>query len=285
MPRDAFLMYVDDWLSSGRIELMDAHEERGYLRLLLRAWKQPDCALPTDDVTLSSWSKMGLQWFRETAEKTLRVPGLSSGMKVRACFIEANGRLFNERQHREWDYQQAYLANQIANGKRGGRPKKEPKPNPEERVGLSLGSFRVNPNETQTEPNSKPGANPEKPNLNLKPETKSKAEKASPKSGEARRGKRFDFAELPADWLEFAVLFLKWDENRAQRAFVEFGDYWRGVPGQKGTKTDWLATWRNRCRELDDRGRATPTLFPTREGIAEQMMRVATERIAKGERI
>lgn len=31
--------------------------------------------------------------------------------------------------------------------------------------------------------------------------------------------------------------------------WVEFVDYWIAVPGQRGTKLDWPATWRNRVRE------------------------------------
>lgn len=31
-------------------------------------------------------------------------------------------------------------------------------------------------------------------------------------------------------------------------ATEEFVDYWKGVPGQRGRKTDWEATWRNRMR-------------------------------------
>jgi hypothetical protein len=37
-------------------------------------------------------------------------------------------------------------------------------------------------------------------------------------------------------------------------ALLEFIDYWRGVPGSRGTKLDWAATWRNRMRELEARG-------------------------------
>lgn len=33
----------------------------------------------------------------------------------------------------------------------------------------------------------------------------------------------------------------------------EFTDYWAGVPGVRGTKLDWEATWRNRMRELESR--------------------------------
>lgn len=36
-------------------------------------------------------------------------------------------------------------------------------------------------------------------------------------------------------------------------ATAEFVDYWRGVPGQKGCKMDWIATWRNRMREKQGR--------------------------------
>ena len=36
-------------------------------------------------------------------------------------------------------------------------------------------------------------------------------------------------------------------------AAAEFLDYWRGVPGAKALKTDWPATFRNRCRDLGER--------------------------------
>jgi uncharacterized protein YdaU (DUF1376 family) len=36
---------------------------------------------------------------------------------------------------------------------------------------------------------------------------------------------------------------------------AEFIDYWRAVPGQRGVKLDWDATFRNRLRELGKRGR------------------------------
>lgn len=35
----------------------------------------------------------------------------------------------------------------------------------------------------------------------------------------------------------------------------EFVDYWIGVAGSKATKTDWVATWRNRVREVSKRVR------------------------------
>lgn len=40
-----------------------------------------------------------------------------------------------------------------------------------------------------------------------------------------------------------------------EKATAEFLDYWRGVPGAKGRKLDWVGTWRNRLRELYGRRR------------------------------
>jgi hypothetical protein len=38
----------------------------------------------------------------------------------------------------------------------------------------------------------------------------------------------------------------------AERTFEKFCDYWRAIPGAKGRKIDWDATWRNWCRNDKD---------------------------------
>ena len=85
----AFLLYVDDWLSSTAIDLMTAAEERGYLRLLMHAWKMEDCGLPDDARVLAQLSKLGAAWKGK------------SGAVLRAQFEERGGRLFNDRLLRE----------------------------------------------------------------------------------------------------------------------------------------------------------------------------------------
>jgi hypothetical protein len=50
----------------------------------------------------------------------------------------------------------------------------------------------------------------------------------------------------PAD-LKFAI-DIGLIPERAQRVWAEFVDYWIAVPGQRGTKLDWSATWRNWVR-------------------------------------
>lgn len=60
----------------------------------------------------------------------------------------------------------------------------------------------------------------------------------------------FDVSKDLLAWAEQEVPWL--DTDKATKEFV---DYWRGVPGQKGRKLDWDATWRNRMRELDGWGK------------------------------
>lgn len=35
-----------------------------------------------------------------------------------------------------------------------------------------------------------------------------------------------------------------------EREIAQFRDYWGGVPGQRGVKLNWSATWRNRIRDI-----------------------------------
>jgi hypothetical protein len=119
----AFLFYIDDWLSSKKIDLMDAHEERGYLRLLLRAATEPDCGLPNDDSQLAVFSKLGAQWFRPTKDKEFRLGSKTSGEKLRDCFFKRDGRLYNERLLREFNHQNEVREKRIAAGSRGGNSK------------------------------------------------------------------------------------------------------------------------------------------------------------------
>ena len=110
-----------------------------------------------------------------------------------------------------------YMAKQKANGSKGGRPKK-----------------------TQ----SKPTANPDLTQNNLKQETTNINHKTIIK---AQRGSR-----LPHDWVLTKSLG-EWaqserpDLNIRQTA-EQFRDYWIAQAGQKGVKLDWAATWRNWVR-------------------------------------
>ncbi len=64
---------------------------------------------------------------------------------------------------------------------------------------------------------------------------------------------------LPADWTltdvhRTAAKEIKpdWPTGHVEQVAATFRDYWISQPGAKGVKLDWLATWRNWCR--NDRG-------------------------------
>lgn len=84
-------------------------------------------------------------------------------------------------------------------------------------------------------------------------ETKERVSQGSKKELVERGGKRG--TRLPADWRpsdadrEFARA-LGFTDAAIATAASEFVDYWIGVPGQRGTKLDWPATFRNRLRAL-----------------------------------
>ncbi len=69
-------------------------------------------------------------------------------------------------------------------------------------------------------------------------------------------------SRLPASFdpdLQFAV-----DHGIQDPAeeFAKFKDYWTAQPGQKGSKADWAATWRNWCRNAKpSRSQATETPY------------------------
>jgi hypothetical protein len=61
-------------------------------------------------------------------------------------------------------------------------------------------------------------------------------------------------SRLPDDWRPSDDL-KKWARSEfpdvdLKQAFAEFADYWRGVPGSRGCKLDWDATFRNRVRDV-----------------------------------
>ena len=106
-----------------------------------------------------------------------------------------------------------------ANGKQGGRPKKT--------QSVILGSPEVSQNNLNQNQNQ---------NQNQNHVLKDK----SPS------GSRLTVESLPEDWRDFCQQE-RTDLNPAS-VFDQFKDYWTALPGAKGRKADWLATWRNWVR-------------------------------------
>lgn len=68
---------------------------------------------------------------------------------------------------------------------------------------------------------------------------------------------------LPKAWGEWAVAE-GLSEIDARRESDRFRDYWIGIPGSRGVKADWLATWRNWVRKViaDRAAKARPARDP-----------------------
>lgn len=71
--------------------------------------------------------------------------------------------------------------------------------------------------------------------------------KENPPKGGQKKGSRFALAVMPDDWRKFCEE--KRQDLDPDELFAEFRDYWCAVPGQRGCKLDWIATWRNRVRD------------------------------------
>lgn len=97
-----FPLYANDFLASNKVSLMTTEEIGAYFLLLCRAWMDEKCRLPSDDVSLK---QMG----RFTGDLT----------RVRACFFEKNGFLYNERLYAEWKKSQDIAALRSEAGKKG----------------------------------------------------------------------------------------------------------------------------------------------------------------------
>jgi uncharacterized protein YdaU (DUF1376 family) len=111
------------------------------------------------------------------------------------------------------------------NGKGGGRPKKT------QWVSDGL------PPGTYSEPDGKATNNHKPITNNQEPVLKEKTQRAT---------------RLPNDWRPTDRMLAFCESERPDLNPLEvadtFRDYWVSVPGQKGTKADWEATWRNWVR-------------------------------------
>lgn len=90
-------------------------------------------------------------------------------------------------------------------------------------------------------------ANAKKSPQHPEPESEDKKEeaKASPQKNRGTRLSK-DWV-LPDAWGQWA-LSKQYPEQAIRTEAEKFRDYWVSVPGQKGVKLDWLATWRNWMR-------------------------------------
>jgi len=102
----------------------------------------------------------------------------------------------------------------------------------------------------------------------------------SPKA-QPKNGSRLPFEECPTEWTIFGSEVMSWDGAHIAATFSKFHDYWVAQPGVKGRKTDWLATWRNWCR--DERPQKNGSLFPAKKDFVSDVTEVMQRRLSRGE--
>ena len=83
-------LYIDRFLGSPDVQMMEAPEFKGYLCLLLAAWQTDDCTLPFDHEELARISRLGKRLWKKHSDHILRK------------FAMTNGRLRNEVEYEEW---------------------------------------------------------------------------------------------------------------------------------------------------------------------------------------
>lgn len=71
-----------------------------------------------------------------------------------------------------------------------------------------------------------------------------------------KRGKRLQENWEPSEEDRNKALDMGFNWEQVDNEANKFRDYWIGVPGAKGVKVNWSATWRNWCRSAKDRSRA-----------------------------
>ncbi|MGH7605432.1 MAG: hypothetical protein ACRENK_15730 [Gemmatimonadaceae bacterium] len=82
---------------------------------------------------------------------------------------------------------------------------------------------------------------------------KPRAARSAPTPKPRRKGAGTRMAEdwrIPDDWIAWSLrAYPELDRSRVVRLSLEFRDFWLGIPGDRGLKADWLATWRNNLRK------------------------------------
>ena len=220
-----FPMYPTDFEAD--TSHLTLEEDGAYNRLLRLMWMTPGCSLPNDD----AWVMRRMRCDAATFERVVRVV-LDEFFTVKA------GRIINPRLARE--YQKTSVAHQrrVSAGSMGGKAK----------------ALKTN----KTEP-SNAVAMPKQPEP--EPEPIKRDTKVSPKKRGNRLPEDWHLSQADGEW----ALGEGWPESIIRVEAEKFKDYWHSVAGQKGTKLDWSATWRNWMRNsnspklLEGGGHGKPT--------------------------
>lgn len=157
---------------------------------------------------------------------------------------QSDGKLCQKRAQSEVEKSLNRIQSASENGSNGGRPKQKPQQN---QSNVEAG-----------------GSFPEKLTTNLQPPTTNLKGKEEPNGSSKKRGSRLSEEwTLPDDWRAWA-LTEGLDATAIERECGKFRNYWISVPGAKGCKISWYATWQNWIwKAIEDRSpKSRPGIDP-----------------------
>lgn len=162
-------------------------------------------------------------------------------------------KFISKQMDRDCDKYEKFLEKQRDNGKKGGRPKLNPEVSEETQktqafFGKPKKAYNVDDNVDDNVRGNIPLITPPQKTEEVK---KPKQEKTNGTKIEIYLT-QFD-GQIPNEWFEWCTNTLQWQPERIRNVFEGFYDYWLGKSGQNASKRDWFATWRNWCRNNNER--------------------------------
>jgi len=204
--------YWQDWRANRKTQRMGYVERGLYRELLDECWVEG--SIPSDVASLAEICGCP----KDVMANAWQV--------LESCFILVEGKYINEKMESLRTEKDAERLAKSLSGKKGGDSKSlniKGKKRIAKQVVASAKQVVASPNIEEKRREEERG-------------TQNKTQKAS----------RMIIESLPEEWRQFCEK-ARPDLNPAI-VFDSFRDYWIGVAGAKGTKNDWLATWRNWVR-------------------------------------
>lgn len=99
------------------------------------------------------------------------------------------------------------------------------------------------------------------------------------------KSSRLHMTEPTEEMTRFALEEIHWSVDRLAEVWVQFADYWKAKPGRDGCKLDWLATWRNWCRNQRAPAKTNGSLFPVKKSFEQSVTDVFVDRFQRGEKL
>lgn len=200
-------------------------EEHGaYFKLMIVAWRSPNCALPDDDRRIATMLGVGAKKWAALRPAVMAFWTLGTdGWQQKRLLKEYI-----------WATDKAKRNSEAANARWSDKSRKTHNT-------LDANAYAAD------------DANGDAP-----PPPPPKAQKAAPSSPRAKTpaatGTRIDSCWEPSRLLpaDLSVAVEAWPPGKLERELSKFRDYWAARPGAGGRKADWEATWRNWLWKADE---------------------------------